>query len=87
MFYIYNICDRTTTKSSVSSLTVTYFRKDLIHVFEATEGFPGGASGKESTCQCRRCKRYGFDPWVEKTPCSRKWQPTPVFFPGKILWI
>ena len=36
MFYIYNICDRTTTKSSVSSLTVTYFRKDLIHVFEAT---------------------------------------------------
>ena len=29
-------------------------------------GFPGGASGKEPTCQCRRCKRCGFDPWVGK---------------------
>ena len=25
-------------------------------------GFPGGISGKESACQCRRCKRCGFDP-------------------------
>ena len=29
-------------------------------------GFPGGASGKESACQCRRCKRGGFSPWVGK---------------------
>ena len=43
-------------------------------------GFPGG---KESTCQCRRCKRCGFNPWVGKTPWSRKWQPDPVFLPGK----
>ena len=25
-------------------------------------GFPGGASGKEPACQCRRRKRHGFDP-------------------------
>ena len=25
----------------------------------------------------------GFDPWVGKIPWSRKWQPTPVFLPGK----
>ena len=25
-------------------------------------GFPGGASGKGSTCQCRRCKRHGSVP-------------------------
>ena len=31
-------------------------------------GFPGGANGKEPACQCRRCKRCGFDPWVGKTP-------------------
>ena len=37
-------------------------------------------SGNESTCQCRRC---GFDPWVRKIPWRRKWQPTPVFSPGK----
>ena len=49
-------------------------------------GFPGGASGKGSICQCRKCKRCGFDPWVRKIPCSKKWQPTPVFSPGIILW-
>ena len=37
----------------------------------------------ESACQCRRC---GFDPWVGKIPCRRKWQPTPVFLAGKIPW-
>ena len=24
-----------------------------------------------------------FDPWVGKIPWRRKWQPTPVFSPGK----
>ena len=42
-----------------------------------------GARGKESTCQCRRCKRCGFDPWVGKIPWIRKWQSTLVFLPGK----
>ena len=42
-------------------------------------GLPWWLSGKESTCQCRRCKRCGFDPWVGKIPWRRKWQPTPVF--------
>ena len=46
-------------------------------------GFPGGASGKEPTCSCRRLKRLGFDPWVEKIPWSMKWQSTPVFLLGK----
>ena len=27
----------------------------------------------------------GFDPWVRKIPWRRKWQPTPVFLPGKSL--
>ena len=50
------------------------------------EGFPGGASGKESTCQCRRPERLGFDPWVGKIPWRRAWQPTPVFLPGEPSW-
>ena len=33
--------------------------------------------------QYRRCSRLGFDPWVRKIRWSRKWQPTPVFLPGK----
>ena len=24
-----------------------------------------------------------FHSWVGKIPCRRKWQPTPVFLPGK----
>ena len=44
---------------------------------------PGGTSGKEPTCQCKRFKRCGYDCWVGKMAWSRKWQPTPVFFPGK----
>ena len=34
-------------------------------------GFLGGTSGKEPVCQCRRCKRSGFDPWVWKIPWRR----------------
>ena len=44
---------------------------------------PRYCSGKESTCQCRRHKRHRFNPWVKKIPWSRKWQPAPVFLPGK----
>ena len=46
-------------------------------------GFPGGAHGKEPTCQCRGHKRRGFSPWGGKMPWRRAWQPTPVFLPGE----
>ena len=49
-------------------------------------GFPGGASGKEPSCQCSRHKRSGFDPWVRKSPWRRAQQPTPVFLPGECPW-
>ena len=45
--------------------------------------FPGGSVGKESACQCSRCKRCGFSPWAGKIPWRRKWQPIPAFLPGK----
>ena len=48
-----------------------------------TMGFPGGTSGKNSTCQCMRCKSHSFYPWVGKVPWRRKWQPTPMFLPEK----
>ena len=46
-------------------------------------GFPRWPSGKESTCQYRRCKKHRFEPWVSKILWGRKWQPTPVFLPEK----
>ena len=45
--------------------------------------FPGGAFGKEPACQCRKLKRLGFNPWVEKIPWRKAWQSTPVCLPGK----
>ena len=47
------------------------------------EGFPGGASDKEPTCQCRRCKRQGCNLQVRKILWRRAWQPSPVFLPGE----
>ena len=32
---------------------------------------------------CLQCKICGFNPWVMKILWRRKWQPTPVFLPGK----
>ena len=46
------------------------------------EGFPSGEWWR-TACQCGRCKRCGFDPWVGKIPWRREWQPVPVFLPGK----
>ena len=43
---------------------------------------PSWLSSKESTRQCRRSE---FDPWVGKVLWRRKWQPTPVFLPGKSM--
>ena len=55
----------------------------LLNTPQGALGCPGGTSGKEPTCQCRRHKRHGFDPWVRKTPWRRAWQPTPVLLPGE----
>ena len=58
-------------------------RMDNFHILSVTMvsmGFPGGLSGKEFACQCRR---HGFNPWFGKIACRSKWQPTSVFLPGK----
>ena len=41
--------------------------------FELVKGFPVGAVWETQGC----------DPWVGKILWSRKWQPVPVFLPGK----
>ena len=46
-------------------------------------GFPGDVNGKEPTCQCRKCKKLRFDPWIGKILWKRVWQPTPEFLPGE----
>ena len=53
------------------------------NLFSLKGSFPGGISGKEPACQCKRCKRRRFNPWAGKIPWRRTWQPTPVFLPGE----
>ena len=56
-------------------------KSPFTHTDTHTIILPGGTG--ELTCQCRRYRRCGFDSWVRKIPCRRKWQPTPVLLPGK----
>ena len=37
-----------------------------------------------ATREIHQCRRLGFNPCVRKIPWRRKWQPPPVFLPGKI---
>ena len=46
------------------------------------KGFPGGSSGKEPICQCRRHKRCRFGLWL-RYPEEGNGKSTPVFLPTK----
>ena len=48
--------------------------------------FPAASVGKEYICNAvdhLPSKRRGFDLWVGKICCRRKWQSTPAFLPGE----
>ena len=57
-----------------------FLSSSFISLWKKTLWLPKWLSSKESAFQCRR---HGFDPWVRKISWRRKWQPTPVFLPGK----
>ena len=71
------------TKNLVIKDSLTRQKQTSLTICIPLWGLPRCRSGKESDCQCSRCKRHGFDPWVGKIPWRRKWQPTPVFLPRK----
>ena len=47
--------------------------------------FPGGASGKDCACQCRRWKRHRFDPWIGRSPGEGHGNPI-QYFVCRIPW-
>ena len=53
--------------------------KDVVYMYE---GLYQWLNGKESVYR-RVGKRHGFNPRTGKIPWRRKWQPIPVFLPGK----
>ena len=73
-------CNRMSTRWWIPSQKAQE-KKAADYVWE--KDFLGGASGKESACQCRRHQRLRFVPWVWKILWRRAWQPTPVFLPGE----
>jgi len=52
----------------LTALLVFYCKDDSSYFFFFNSCFLGGASSKESSYQCRRYKRHGFDLWVGKIP-------------------
>ena len=66
-------CEEISIKRKKNKLSLEYFKLRL----------PRWCSSKESTCQHRRHKRHGFDPWIRKIPWRRAWQSTLVFLPGE----
>ena len=52
-------------------------------MYVKVSGFPDGASGKEPTCQCRRHKKLGFNPWVGKIPGEGNCNPLQYTCLGK----
>ena len=49
-------------------------------------GIPRWLNSKESTCQCKRSRRHGFDPWVGKIPPEEKLATYSSILAVKILW-
>ena len=76
----WNLSHWTTREVTLPLFSVHSF---FAYKYVLEQGFPGGTSGEEPTCQHRRCKGRGFGPWVRKIPWRRAWQPTPVFLPGE----
>ena len=44
------------------------FLKIMFDIYQHVYGLPRWLSGKETSCQSRRRKRLGFDPWSMEDP-------------------
>ena len=60
-----------------------YNVKNCLYLRYKTQGSPSGLAVKNLPAMQETCRRCGFTPWVRKIPWSKKWQPSPVFLPGK----
>ena len=66
-------------KKYIYAIFSIYFKMLIDHLV-LNGGLPGGSNGKEPACNAGD---LGLIPSVGKIPWRRKWQPTPVFLPGK----
>ena len=66
--------------TAIGNLRLDY---ESIYIWLPLSWLPRWQSDKEFSCQYRRYRKHGFNPWVRKMPWSEKWQPSPVLLPGK----
>ena len=66
--------------TAIGNLRLDY---ESVYIWLPLSWLPRWQSGKEFSCQYRRYRKHGFNPWVRKMPWSGKWQPIPVLLPGK----
>ena len=55
----------------------------IMFMIRSKIGRQGGAGGKEPIANARGVRDASLIPGFRKIPWRRKWQPTPVFLPGK----
>ena len=80
-----NSCQRNEYNPILLSFALASMADDRFFFF-SNDSFvvsTGGARGKEPTCQWRRRKNRGFDPWVRKISWRRTGQPTSIFLLGE----
>ena len=65
-------------EKSLFPVKLGVYSTEHLHEGRWLSGLTRWLSGKESTCQHRRCR---LDPWVGKMPWRRKRQLTPVLLP------
>ena len=58
---LFSIYIKREKKETAEESNSTYIRKLNLLISGIKHAFPGGASGKETACQCRRCKRFRFN--------------------------
>ena len=72
-------------KPNITIQLVLYINYTSINLAERKPGFPNWCSGKESACQCRRCKRLRFSPWMGRSPGVGNGNPSETLT-WKIPW-
>ena len=79
--YIWMFYDKSKNKIFISFLPKEMFLL-LVFIWD----FPGGISGKESTCQCRRHKRVRFNPRVWNIPVEKEMAIHSCILAWKMPW-
>ena len=81
---VYNVVLVPGVQQNVSVIYIHMFILfQVLYSYRLSWGFLGGSLVKNPPAMQETRNRRGSDPWVRKILWRRKWQPTPVFLPGK----